>query len=210
MANNLDIDGPDVRAMIQDLVDHHVAVTSTLAIFESFVPNRPPMSIESAPLKTLTVEAAQDFLATRSKIADPALNPDLPRPDYAKLLKMEMEFEREFAAAGGLLQAGCDPTGYGGVVPGFGDQRNIELLVEAGFPPVKAIQIATLNGAKYMGKDATIGSVAPGKTADLVVLGANPAENIANIEKVETVFKGGVGYDPARLIQSATGLVGLR
>jgi imidazolonepropionase-like amidohydrolase len=121
-----------------------------------------------------------------------------------------MQFEREFVAAGGLLMAGCDPTGYGGVVPGFGDQRNIELLVEAGFPPVQAIQIATLNGAKYMGKDATIGSIAPGKTADLVVLGANPAENIANIEKVETVFKGGVGFDSAKLIQSVTGLVGLR
>ena len=103
-----------------------------------------------------------------------------------------------------------DPTGYGGVVPGFGDQRNIELLVDAGFPPVQAIEIATLNGAKYMGKDATIGSIAPGKTADLVVLGGNPAENIANIEKVETVFKDGVGYDPAKLIQSVTGLVGLR
>jgi imidazolonepropionase-like amidohydrolase len=210
MANNLDIDGPDVKAMIQDLVDHHVAVTSTLAIFESFVPNRPPMSVESAPLKTLTVEAAQSFLVTRSRIADSALNPNLPRPDYAKLLKMEMQFEREFVAAGGLLQAGCDPTGYGGVVPGFGDQRNIELLVEAGFPPVQAIQIATLNGAKYMGKEAAIGSIAPGKAADLIVLGANPAENIANIEKVETVFKDGVGYDSAKLIQSVTALVGLR
>jgi len=210
MANSLEIDGPDVKAMIQSLVDHHVAVTSTLAVFESFGPNRPPMSFEAAPLKTLTVEAAKSFLATRANIADSLLNPNLPRPDYAKLLKMEMEFEREFVAAGGLLMTGCDPTGYGGVVPGFGDQRNIELLVEAGFPPVKAIQIATLNGAKYMGKDATIGSIAPGKTADLVVLGANPAENIANIEKVETVFKDGVGYDPAKLIQSVTGLVGLR
>jgi len=210
MANNLDINGPDVRSMIQDLVDHHVAVTSTLAIFESFVPNRPPTSVEAAPLKTLTVEAAQGFLATRSKIADSALNPYLLRPDYARLLKMEMDFEREFFAAGGLLQAGCDPTGYGGVVPGFGDQRNIELLVEAGFSPVQAIQIATLNGAKYMGKDATICSIAPGKRADLVILGGNPAENIANIEKVETVFKGGVGYDPAKLIQSVSGLVGLR
>jgi hypothetical protein len=123
---------------------------------------------------------------------------------------MAIDFEREFFAAGGLLQAGCDPTGYGGVVPGFGDQRNIELLVEAGFSPVQAIQIATLNGAKYMGKDATIGSIAPGKRADLVILGGNPAENIANIEKVETVFKGGVGYDPAKLIQSVSGLVGLR
>jgi len=106
--------------------------------------------------------------------------------------------------------AGCDPTGYGGVVPGFGDQRNIELLVEAGFSPVEAIRIATLNGAIYMGRDASVGSIEPGKAADLVVLGGNPAEKIENMEKVELVFKDGVGFDPAKLIQSVTELVGLR
>jgi imidazolonepropionase-like amidohydrolase len=95
-------------------------------------------------------------------------------------------------------------------VPGFGDQRNLELLVEAGFTPVEAIRIATLNGARYMGKEASIGSIAPGKDADLVVLGANPAEKIENVEKVELVFKDGVGYDSAALIKSVSGLVGLR
>jgi imidazolonepropionase-like amidohydrolase len=112
--------------------------------------------------------------------------------------------------AGGLLMAGCDPTGYGGVVPGFGDQRNIELLVEAGFTPVQAIPIATLNGAKFMGKDGSVGSIAPGKAADMLVLGGNPADSIANVEKVELVFKDGVGYDPVALIQSVSGLAGLR
>jgi imidazolonepropionase-like amidohydrolase len=121
-----------------------------------------------------------------------------------------MRFERAFVDAGGLLMAGCDPTGYGGVVPGFGDQRNVELLVEAGFTPVEAIRIASLNGAKFMGKDAVIGSIAVGKAADIVVLGGNPAEKIDNMEKVELVFKDGVGYDPAALIQSVSGLVGLR
>jgi imidazolonepropionase-like amidohydrolase len=211
LEKNVSITGPDVTAMILDLVAHHVAVTSTLAIFETFIPNRPPLGYENPSLKTISPEAVRSYLETRARMAERATNPNLlERGEAPKLLKIEMQFEREFVAAGGLLMAGCDPTGYGGVVPGFGDQRNIELLVEAGFPPVQAIQIATLNGAKYMGKDATIGSIAPGKTADLVVLGANPAENIANIEKVETVFKGGVGYDPAKLIQSVTGLVGLR
>ena len=198
----VDISGPQVQDMIRDLVVHHVAVTSTLAILETSIPNRPPLAIENLELKTLTPDAGRSYLATRARVAERGGSP--------KILQVEMQFEREFVAAGGLLMAGCDPTGYGGVVPGFGDQRNIELLVDAGFPPVQAIEIATLNGAKYMGKDATIGSIAPGKTADLVVLGGNPAENIANIEKVETVFKDGVGYDPAKLIQSVTGLVGLR
>jgi imidazolonepropionase-like amidohydrolase len=202
LETNVDLAGPAVTSMILDLVAHHVAVTSTLAILETFIPNRPPFAFESPVLKTLTPEAVRSYLETRARMAERGGDP--------KILEVEMKFEREFVAAGGLLQAGCDPTGYGGVVPGFGDQRNIELLVEAGFPPVQAIQIATLNGAKYMGKEATIGSIAPGKAADLVVLGANPAENIANIEKVETVFKDGVGYDSAKLIQSVSGLVGLR
>jgi imidazolonepropionase-like amidohydrolase len=199
---NIDVAGPEVQQMIHDLVAHQVAITSTLAILETFAANRPPMEHESAALKTLTLEAAKDYLARRSMVAQQGAS--------NKLLAMEMRFERAFVDAGGLLMAGCDPTGYGGVVPGFGDQRNVELLVEAGFTPVEAIRIASLNGAKFMGKDAVIGSIAVGKAADIVVLGGNPAEKIDNMEKVELVFKDGVGYDPAALIQSVSGLVGLR
>jgi imidazolonepropionase-like amidohydrolase len=198
----LNAEGPEVQEMIRDLVAHHVAITSTLAVFETFGPNRPPMERESAALKTLSLPAARDYLIGRSASAVR----EVGGPGLAK----EMRFEREFVAAGGLLIAGCDPTGYGGVVPGFGDQRNIELLVEAGFSPVEALRIATLNGAIYMGRDASIGSLAPGKAADLVVLGGNPAEKIENIEKVELVIIDGVGFDPAKLIQSVTELVGLR
>jgi imidazolonepropionase-like amidohydrolase len=198
----LDVEGPEVRETIRQLVDHHVAITSTLAIFETFIPGRPPMERENAALKTLKAEAAKDYLTGRANM--------LERGFSEKLLKKEMTFEREFVAAGGLLMAGCDPTGYGGVLPGFGDQRNLELLVEAGFTPVEAIQIATLNGARYMGKEASIGSIEAGKAADLVVLAGNPAEKIENVEKVEMVFKDGVGYDPAALIRSVSGIVGAR
>jgi imidazolonepropionase-like amidohydrolase len=199
---SLEVDGPEVRETIRDLVAHHVAITSTLAVIETFGSNRPPMERENAALKTLSPQAAKAYLVGRSGAAEH----DIAGP----MLGKEMSFEREFVAAGGLLIAGCDPTGYGGVVPGFGDQRNIELLVEAGFSPVEAIRIATLNGAVYMGRDANIGSIVPGKAADLVVLAGNPAEKIENIEKVELVFKDGVGFDPAKLIQSVTELVGLR
>ena len=199
---SVEVDGTVVREMIRDLVAHRVAITSTLAVIETFVSNRPPMERESAALKTLSPQAAKEYLIGRSRAAEH----DMSGPMLAK----EMRFEREFVAAGGLLIAGCDPTGYGGVVPGFGDQRNIELLVEAGFSPVEAIRIASLNGAIYMGKDTSVGSIAPGKAADLVVLGGNPVEKIENIEKVDLVFKDGVGFDPAKLIQSVTELVGLR
>jgi len=202
MEKNPDLVRSQVQDMIRDLVAHHVAIISTLAVLETRVPSRPPMARERAALSTLTPEAAKAYLVTRATVVE--------RYPDSKMLEMEMRFERDFVAAGGLLMAGCDPTGYGGVVPGFGDQRNIELLVEAGFTPIEAIRIATLNGAIYEGKDASIGSIAPGKAADIVVLGGDPVEKIENIEKVETVFKDGVGYDPAKLIQSVTGLVGLR
>ena len=106
--------------------------------------------------------------------------------------------------------AGCDPTSFGGVLPGYGDQRELELLVEAGFSPLEAIHIATQNGAAFLGEDATIGTIAQGKAADLVVLSGNPAVDINDIEKVDTVFKDGLGYDPLKLTQSVQGLVGLR
>ncbi|HTD52150.1 MAG TPA: amidohydrolase family protein, partial [Thermoanaerobaculia bacterium] len=143
-------------------------------------------------------------LAGRARTAERADNPG------AALFQKELDFERAFAAAGGLLLAGEDPTGYGGVLAGFGDQREVELLVEAGFSPVEAIHIATENGAKFLGEADKIGTLAPGKQADLIVVRGDPSKTISDIENVETVFKDGIGYDPAKLIESVRGTVGLR
>jgi hypothetical protein len=125
------------------------------------------------------------------------------------LLKKEMEFEHDFVKAGGLLLSGEDPTGYGGVLAGFGDQRQVELLVEAGFSPLEAIHIATQNGAEFLGEGGRIGTLKPGKLADLVVIKGNPSEKIEDIENVEFVFKDGIGYDAQKLIESVRGAVGL-
>jgi enamidase len=128
---------------------------------------------------------------------------------YATLFPKALALERAFARAGGMLLAGTDPTGGGGVIPGFSNQRQLELLVEAGFTPVQAIQIGTLNGATYLGRDARVGSIAAGKQADLVVIDGDPSKTIADVRKVETVFKQGIGFDPAKLIASVSGKVGL-
>jgi imidazolonepropionase-like amidohydrolase len=188
--------GPEATALIAKLVKRHVAITSTLPVFESGVPGRPPLRQQL--LDAMSPQARRDYLIARNR---PASLP--PRsPDPAEMLQRGMALERAFVAAGGLLIAGPDPTGNGGVLPGFGDQREIELLVEAGFSPVEAIQIATLNGAKYLGRQDHIGSIAVGKNADLVVVKGNPAARIADIENVEVVFKDGVGFDPDRLLSS--------
>jgi len=203
-AKRVEIDSAPVQETIRDLVAHHVAVTSTLAVFEASVANRPAMSKLGRVERAMTADAWASYLRTRGYIAQGNA------PEDAIRLKKEMQFEREFVKAGGLLLAGCDPTGIGGVLPGYGDQRGLELLVEAGFSPVEAIRIATLNGAIFLGEERSIGSIAVGKAADLVVITGNAAKNIDDVEKVETVFKDGVGYDPVKLKRSVEGLIGLR
>jgi len=198
----LDIESAPVREMIRDLVAHKVAVTSTLPVFEAFLPDRPPL--QQRVLDALTSDARAQYLVSRARAAE---RKDSPWP---AALKKEMQFELAFVRAGGRLMAGTDPTGNGGALAGFGSQREVELLVEAGFTPLEAIRIATLNAAEYLGEADSIGSIAPGKAADLVVLRGDPSVNIADIEKVETVFKDGVGYDPAKLIESVRGSVGWR
>jgi hypothetical protein len=178
-----------------------VAITSTLAIFETFVPHRPP--VYPRALDAMTAEARSSYLQGRARIGEDTSSL------WTILLRKEMQFERAFVAAGGLLLAGSDPTGYGGVVPGYSNQRQIELLVESGFTPVDAIRIATLNGAQYLKRADRVGSIAKGKRADLLIVRGDPASHIADIENAEMVFKDGVGYDSQRLFDSARGTVGL-
>jgi len=157
-------------------------------------------------LAAMTPEARINYLSRRAGGGPTASG---PAPNCAALLKKEMEFEYAFVKAGGTLLAGCDPTGIGGTLVGYGDHREVELLVEAGFTPAEAIQIQTENGAKFLGESDRIGTIAPGKQADLVVIHGDPTKNIADIEKVETVFKDGIGYDSAKLLDSVRALVGL-
>ncbi|MGQ0764860.1 MAG: amidohydrolase family protein [Gemmatimonadota bacterium] len=196
---DLDPAGSEARALIADLVRRNVALTSTLTVFETFTPGRP----KPPGTEVLAPQLREEF--DRRHSATSASTTSI----YTRLFPKAMALEKAFADAGGLLIVGTDPTGGGGVIPGFSNQRAVELLVEAGFSPVQAIRIATLNGATYLGKAATTGSIAVGKNADLVVVRGNPAQNIGEIRNVEVVFRGGVGFDPAKLIASVTGRVGL-
>jgi imidazolonepropionase-like amidohydrolase len=197
--NEVDPQGPGFRALMDDLIAHHVAVTSTLTVFETFTPGRPvPPGIDV--LDPILKEQFEQRYQAVQKNAQSV---------YASLFRKDMAMELRFSRAGGLLIAGTDPTGYGGVIPGYSDQREVELLVEAGFTPLEAIEICTLNGATYLGRDGLVGSLAKGKQADLVVIDGDPAANISDIRNVSMVFRQGVGYDPAKLIASVKGRVGL-
>ena len=189
---------PDADRLIASLIAHHVAITSTLVLLASSAnPQRP---LRPAVLNAMSRVVRDDYLTWRDRTRDLA--------HLKTLWERDTGMERAFVAAGGLLIAGPDPVGIAGNLPGFGDQREIELLVDAGFTPVEAIKIATLNGATFLGRQDHIGSIAPGKNADLVIIKGDPATRIADVENVEIVFKDGVGYDSAKLLDSVKGAYG--
>ena len=195
----LDPNGVAVRSLIAELVRHHVALTSTLTVFETLVPGRPlPPGLEVLePQLRAQFEQRHDAAAANTS------------SHYTTLFAKARAMELAFARAGGLLLAGTDPTGSGGVVPGYANQRELELLAESGFSPLEAIRIGTLNGAIFLGRADRAGSIAVGKDADLVVIAGDPATRITDLRNVEIVFKQGVGYDPAKLVESVKGKVGL-
>jgi enamidase len=198
---SLDVNGAPVRDLIAELVKRRVAITSTLTIFETFVRAQPGASTHA--LEAMLPEARRQYEQSRAGI------PPFIDSLFTVVLRKEMQLEKMFADAGGLLVVGTDPTGFGGVVAGYANQRALELLVEAGFTPLEAIRIATLNGATYLGREARIGSIAVGKQADLVVVRGDPSTSVGDVKNVELVFKQGVGYDSPKIFASVKGRVGL-
>jgi imidazolonepropionase-like amidohydrolase len=199
---DVDIQGEEVRATFRELIAKGVAVTSTLSVYELFVPER--ARVDPRVLDALAPEAKEAVQQFHRELRA-ATGFSVPLLLFEKM----MQWEREFVRAGGRLAAGVDPWGNGSL-PGYGDQRNYELLIEAGFKAEEAVQIMTLNGAKVLREDQLYGSIEPGKLADLVVLRGDLVQSPSVIRDVELVFKDGVGYDPAKLIASVKGQVGIR
>lgn len=198
----VDLDSDEVQSTFRTMIDAGVPMTSTLAVYEMYVPNRPPL--EQRTLDAMSEEIRGDFLLTRASIAEADL--DL----WKRLFPKAQAFERAFVEAGGLLAAGVDPTGYGGALPGYGDQRNYELLREAGFSAAETVRIMSLNGAQVLGIDDETGSVAVGKAADLIVFEGAPDAIPRDIRRVKLVFRDGIGYDSEKIIESVRGRVGIQ
>ena len=195
----LDTAAAPFRDLVKLLIQKHVALTSTLTVFETFTPGRPMPRGLDVLVPPLKEQFERNFARTAANTTS------LYSSLYPKVAAMEVAFVR----AGGTLLAGTDPTGGGGVIPGYSNQRAVELLVEAGLTPLEAIRVCTLNGATYLGISDRVGTIAVGKQADLVVVGGDPSVRIGDIRNVEIVFKKGVGFDPAKLIESVRGRVGV-
>ena len=196
---DVDPASPEVRESIRRIVAAGTPVVSTLGVMESF-------SLTRARLDT--AELAMLAPAVRREVEDTHAN--LPNSSYIvpdRLLTKMMQWERMFVAAGGLLGAGCDPWGTG-FMPGYGDLRNYEMLIEAGFSAPQVVQIMTLNGARILGQERHIGSIEAGKAADLVVLRGNLAADPAVIRNTVIVFRDGNGFDPVKLRNEVRGKLG--
>ncbi len=198
---DLDVNGPEVQATFRDMIENEVPMTSTLVVYEISVSGRPP--IDERVYEMLAPEIAEEVraIAVRRRAGDGAIDPAM----FAKA----MEYERAFVEAGGLLGAGVDPTGYGAAPPGLGDQRNFELLLEAGFTTPQVVQIMSANGAKVLGIENEVGTVEAGKIADLVVVRGDVARD-GHLRNTRYVFRHGIGWDSAALFESVRGIVGIR
>ena len=200
--STMDPNGSSAQQVIKTMIDKKVSMTSTLAVYEPFVPKRPTK--DERVLELMAPDVRESYMRMRDQIDNSnggAFN--------TEVLKNAMAFERAFVAAGGLMAAGVDPTGIGGALAGLGDQRNYELLIEAGFTPAQVVQIMSLNGAKVLGVADKLGSIEAGKKADLVVLRGDLGTSPTVIRNVVTVFKDGVGYDSKKLIAAVRGRVGI-
>lgn len=195
----MDTTKPAFKALVKLLIDKRIALTSTLTVFETFTPGRPMPPGLDVLVPPLKEQFERNYARTQTN----------PRSIYATLYPNVASMEAYFVRAGGTLLVGTDPTGGGGVIPGYSNQRAIELLVEAGLTPLEAIKAATMNGANFLGIGAKTGTVAAGKQADLVIVNGDPSTRISDVRNVEIVFRRGVGFDPQKLIESVKGRVGI-
>jgi imidazolonepropionase-like amidohydrolase len=200
--NSLDPEGREVGALMRMLIERHVALTSTLTVFETFTQGRP--KAPEAALALLTPQLREAYETRWS-----GMNAVGQRSIWVGLLPRLMRMEKRFVEMGGTLLAGTDPTGYGGVIPGWSGRRQVQLLVEEGWSFPQALKIATLNGARYLGREREVGSIETGKRADLILIDGDPAADARALDRMPYVFKAGVGYDTTRIFAAMQGVVGL-
>ncbi len=199
VAEGVDVEGPEATATFRAMIDGGVAMTSTLAVYELFVQGRPTR--DARTLAAMAPSVREDYLAAKAEIDEIGRSPEG--------FLNAMAYEKAFHDAGGVLAAGVDPTGNGGALAGYGDQRNYELFIEAGFTPEEAVRILSANGARVLQVFDDLGTVEAGKLADLVVMNGDLTANPAVIREVAIVFKDGIGYDSRAMLDDVAGRVGI-
>ncbi len=189
-AANLDVDSVEAQKALAFLKDHHTVVDPTLSVYEMFgaTTANPPASFEPG-INKLPLELAQPL----TDVGPPNENSELGR----KIFQKDLQVVGALHKAGIPIVAGTDQT-----VPGHSLHREMELYVEAGFTPMEAIQAATIVPARVMGLDKELGTVQKGKRGDLILLTADPLQDIHNSRSVEYVITNGTMFHTAELWKS--------
>jgi enamidase len=195
-------DAPEMRALQRHLIDTGVALTSTLTVFETFSWGRP--MAPAGALDLLMPQLREQYVSRYTAIQRGGPN------TYGNLLPKAMAWEKQFVEAGGLLIAGTDPTGYGGVIPGYSSIRQAELLREAGFTAEAVVQVMSANGARYLGRGAEVGRIATGMRADLIAFEGPWAADKPALPPIAWTMKAGRAWDRAKILSTWKAQVGLR
>lgn len=191
-AAKLDFTSPEVRSFVQLLQDKHTVIDPTVTIFYSMFTDQPG-----------TVGPAYAPIASRlpPQVRRSLLEGGLPIPagseqQYRESADAMLRMIKLLYDSGITLVAGTDN------LPGFTLHRELEMYVQAGIPAPEVLRIATLNAAKVLQREAELGSIAPGKLADMIVVDGDPARNISDIRNTELVVKDGKLYEAAALYRS--------
>ncbi len=192
-AAKLDLKSKQVADFVELLQKHHTTVDVTLAAFEGMFTGRPgSVSPDYAPvLNRLPAQVQRGAYAGGLPAVGP--NDQLYKDSYQAMLAMT----KRLYDAGIPILAGTDS------LAGIMLHRELELEVKAGIPPAKALQIATFNAARLLKQEKELGSIAPGKRADFLLVEGNPAEHIADIRRARLVMKNGTLYESAGVYAAA-------
>ncbi|HEV2854917.1 MAG TPA: amidohydrolase family protein [Thermoanaerobaculia bacterium] len=196
---HLDLKSPAVTAMAEALVRHQVTIDPTLiAMHTKFWGNDPRYTRH--PQMGLVPEGVRRGWPKGSFTA--SWTDDQYRQAQAQWPKMQ-GLTKLLLDRGVLLTVGTDkPTPW--IIPGVSFHEEMQLLADAGIPAKDVLRMATINGARALGKEKSIGAVEAGMRADLVVLRADPLVDIKNTREIETVIQGGKIYEPAKLLATTS------
>jgi imidazolonepropionase-like amidohydrolase len=192
----------EMQQMIDLMLAHEVYYDANLQMYGGINERR------AQPAEMLWADEAKYFTPYTQALLEER-GPPLPESDAAEFTQRVLELKSLFDAGGAhLLIVGTDEPVYTNLLPGFAYHRELLAMTYAGIPPAAVLKAATINGARALGVDARVGSIEPGKLADLVVVRGNPIDDIKAARDIRLVLRDGVAYDPAELLQSAEGKIG--
>ena len=194
----LDLDNPLCNELVAELARRKVFVDPTLAVFRNMILLPDVAEVSGHPDNALAPRRLREFWPKYLKQSGCPQGGPLEdrRREFAKFQELTGKLYR----AGVPLLVGTDAP-EPQVTPGFSLHQELEMFVESGLPPAAALKAATMNNAAALRQDHRLGSIAPGKLADIVLLSANPLVDIRNTRRIEIVIRDGLICQPAELLK---------